>query len=57
MKKSKQTGSSKLDEEEKELLSSFENDEWKSVKNLKKEKSSSRKVATKIVEGSQDVSA
>lgn len=49
MKKNKQTDSSQLDHEEKALLSSFENDEWKSVKNLKKVKSSARNIATKTL--------
>lgn len=49
MKKNKQTDSNKLDHEEKALLSSFENDEWRSVKNLEKEKSSARKTATKTL--------
>ncbi|MBA3956912.1 MAG: hypothetical protein H0X51_00755 [Parachlamydiaceae bacterium] len=46
MKRNKQNNSNKLDQEEKALLASFENNEWKSVKDLKKEKSSARKVAT-----------
>lgn len=37
----------KLDPEEKELLASFENDEWKTVKNLEQEKEVARKAATK----------
>lgn len=49
MKKNKQTDSSNLDIEEKALLSSFEKDEWRSVKNLKKEKASARKIATKTL--------
>ncbi len=51
MKKNKQTDSNKLDLdlEERALLSSFENDDWRSVKNLKKEKSSARKAATKTL--------
>ncbi len=48
MKKEKRNDSNKLNNKEKALLSSFENDEWKSVKNLKKEKSSTRKTATKL---------
>lgn len=35
----------KLDKEEKELLDSFENDEWKSVKNLRHEKDVAKKAA------------
>ena len=49
MKKNKQTDSNKLDLEEKMLLSSFENDEWKSVKNLKKEKLCARKTVVKTL--------
>jgi predicted DNA binding CopG/RHH family protein len=49
MKRNKKTNSPQLDNEEKMLLSSFENDEWKSVKNLKKEKVSARKTATKTL--------
>lgn len=47
MKNNKKSDSDKLDQEEKALLSSVENNEWRSVKNLKKEKSSARKIATK----------
>ena len=47
MKKNKQTDSNNLDHAEKALLSSFENDEWRPVKNLEKEKSSARKIAAK----------
>lgn len=39
----------KLDSEEKELLSSFENSEWTSVKNVKKEKLSARKIASQTL--------
>ena len=35
-----------LDQEEKELLSSFENGEWKTVKNVDKEKARAQKAAT-----------
>ena len=35
----------KLDKEEQELLDSFENDEWKSVKNLRHEKDVAKKAA------------
>jgi predicted DNA binding CopG/RHH family protein len=34
-----------LDKEEKEILESFENDEWKSVPDLKKRKSQLREIA------------
>lgn len=49
MKKNKKTDSNHLDHEEEELLSSFENDEWKSVKNLKKEKLNARKTASRTL--------
>lgn len=45
----KQTIPKKFDQEEKELLSSFENDEWQSVKSLKKAKSSAHKIAIKTL--------
>ncbi len=35
----------KLDAEEQALLDSFENGEWKSVKNLSKEKMAAKKIA------------
>jgi predicted DNA binding CopG/RHH family protein len=38
-----------LDLEEKELLSSFENDEWKTVKNVKKERTQARNTATETL--------
>jgi len=47
MKKSKKID---LDEEEKMLLTSFENDEWKTVKNVEKEKARARKMATKTLQ-------
>lgn len=43
-KKAKQI---KLNKEERELLSSFNKNEWKSVKNVKKEKTLARKTASK----------
>jgi hypothetical protein len=49
MKRTKKTNSNQLNRKEKALLFSFEHDEWKSVKNLKKEKLSSRKTATKTL--------
>ena len=49
MKRNKKTNPPQLDNEEKALLSSFENDEWKSVKNLKKEKLSARKTTAKTL--------
>ncbi len=49
MKKNKKSTSPKLNREEEDLLSSFENDEWKPVKNIEKEKSSARKTATKTL--------
>lgn len=47
MKKNKKHYSNKLDHEEEELLSSFEKDEWKTVKDVEKEKSSAQKAAVK----------
>ena len=47
--KKKKIHQKELDNEEKELLESFENDEWKSVKNLEKEKKHARKVAGKTL--------
>lgn len=38
-----------LDREEKELLSSFENEEWESVKDIKAEKTRARKAAAKTL--------
>jgi hypothetical protein len=38
-----------LDEEEQEILQSYKRGEWKSVKNLAKEKKQARKVATKTL--------
>jgi len=49
MKKNKKIYSSKLDHEEEELLSSVENEEWKTVKNIKKEKLSARKTAARTL--------
>jgi predicted DNA binding CopG/RHH family protein len=49
MKKKKKVDSYQLDQEEQDLLSSFENDEWKSVKNLKKEKLSAKTTASKTL--------
>lgn len=49
MKNIKKKDSVKLDHEEEELLSSFEKNEWKSVKNLEKEKASARKMAAKTL--------
>lgn len=49
MKKTKKNDVDKLDPDEKALLTSFENDEWRSVKNLKTEKLSARKIATKTL--------
>ena len=46
MEKSNKLIKSHLDAEEKELAISFEKGEWKSVKNLKKEKIKARKTAT-----------
>ena len=38
-----------LDAEERELLSSFENNEWKTVKNVEKEKKRAREAAVKTL--------
>lgn len=45
MKRKKASPQGKLDLEEEALLASFENDEWKSVKNIEKEKLYARKAA------------
>lgn len=42
MKKNKKA---KLDSEEKQILASFENNEWKTVKDLEKTKTQARKMA------------
>jgi len=47
MKKSRKSAREKLDREENDLLSSFEKGEWKTVTNIKKEKSHARKAAAK----------
>lgn len=49
MKKNKKINPVKLDPEEEEILSSFENKEWKTVKNLEKEKQSARKTAARTL--------
>lgn len=49
MKKNKKKSSDNLDHEEKELLSSFEKGEWKSIKNLKNEKRAAHETATKTL--------
>jgi predicted DNA binding CopG/RHH family protein len=49
MKKTKNPSQTALDREERELLASFENDEWKTVKNFKKVKARARKTATKTL--------
>ena len=40
---------SPLDDEEKELLDSFEKGEWKSVKNIEKEKRQARQIASQTM--------
>lgn len=45
MGKQKRTQKNNLDHEEKELLASFEKDEWQSVKGIDKEKAHARKTA------------
>lgn len=49
MKKNKKSHQNNLDREEKELLSSFENKEWQTVKDIEKEKLQARKTATKTL--------
>jgi predicted DNA binding CopG/RHH family protein len=49
MKKSRKSARKKLDSDENDLLSSFEKDEWKTVANVKKEKSRARKAAAKTL--------
>ena len=49
MKKVKKLRSLQLDSEEKQLLSSFEMDEWKSVKNIEQEKAHAHKAAAKTL--------
>jgi predicted DNA binding CopG/RHH family protein len=45
MKKRKKIDETALDEEEMQIISSYENGEWESVKNLKKEKAEARRIA------------
>jgi predicted DNA binding CopG/RHH family protein len=45
MKNKAKSYKKKLDREEKELLDSFENDEWQPVKNFEREKEAARKTA------------
>ena len=47
MRKKPKSHQKKLDREEKELLASFENDEWKTVKEVEKEKAFARKIASR----------
>ncbi len=49
MKKNRKSARPKLDEEENELLSSFEKDEWETVADVKKEKVRARKTAEKTL--------
>lgn len=49
MKKSRKSSRKKLNSDENDLLSSFEKGEWKTVANVKKEKSHARKVAAKTL--------
>ena len=53
MKKSKKTQVNKLDQKEKEFLSSFEQNEWKTVKNIEKEKKQARKSALSYLKSSE----
>lgn len=47
MKNEKMPRPKDLNREEKELLSSFEKGEWKTVSDIEKEKASARKIAAK----------
>src|SRR5262249_38167876 len=49
MKKSKKKDLSKLNKEEEEILSSFERGEWKTIKNIEKEKLSARRTAARTL--------
>jgi predicted DNA binding CopG/RHH family protein len=49
MKQKRKTKKLSLDLEERELLASFEKGEWKSVKNLEKEKTFAQKAAAKTL--------
>ncbi len=49
MKKHKNPDHIKLDPDEKELLSSFEKDEWKTIKNVEKEKLIASKTAAQTL--------
>lgn len=49
MKKNKRSNSDNLDREEKDILSSFERGEWKSIKNVARAKASARKTAAKTL--------
>lgn len=49
MKRNKKSQQIDLDHEEKELLSSFEKDEWKTIKNVEKGKVRARKTAAKTL--------
>lgn len=49
MKKSRKSSRIKLDPDEKDLLSSFEKGEWKTVASAKKAKSRARKAAAKTL--------
>ena len=50
MKKHKKTTSSKLDQEEKAFLSSFEKGEWKTVENIENKKLSARRTASRTLQ-------
>ncbi len=50
MKINKKSEISGLDQEEKLLLSSFENNEWRTVKNVEKEKARAHKIARKTLQ-------
>lgn len=45
----------KLNKEEKEILKSYDNDEWKSVKDLEKRKSEYRQIAKNTIERKKSI--
>lgn len=49
MGQSRKSNEKKLDDEERELLSSFKNGEWNTVKNVEKEKIHAREAAVKTL--------
>lgn len=53
--KSKNVHRPKLDKEEKDLLDSFDRGEWKSVKNIKKEKATAKHIAANSLKKDQRI--